>query len=384
MKKRGSLVDRSNASESAVPETSNGFEEESSGNPLTQKDLFNKLLAAAESVIENREEALGIVIDFEQALEDEAYASLRFVRTTASPREILFERTKNFTDRHLKGCSQTEAASAVKAMQWTTAKIFSEISGDTKHLEKLRMANENAKSSTGIEAETVEVQEPAPKKAKLEDAKSQQRENSTFSSKDKVLSSENREMADRRFKSWKSSAPNNQQVSPESGRKCMEVVSEFLLPLQQTIPVLTKMVESLSAQAQAQGSTEGTSETDVETHKKLLQALNCMENDIDVFTKIFGILWEQKYVNWQVASALINKLATGNFAGKSLPQSELDKLFKQMEKNRGVPAARSTYQPQQYRHNPQWDGGSSSQRTFPQKNDFFPHKRQQQGAPSRY
>ena len=74
----------------------------------------------------------------------------------------------------MKGRSQTEAVGAVKAMKWTAAKIFSEVFGDKKYLDKLRMVSENSKSVTGIEA--------APKKAKIEDAKSQQRKNSTFSS----------------------------------------------------------------------------------------------------------------------------------------------------------------------------------------------------------
>ena len=57
-----------------VLETSKGFEGKGSGNPLTELALFNKLQKASELIIKDSEEALSIVIDFAQVLEDKAYA----------------------------------------------------------------------------------------------------------------------------------------------------------------------------------------------------------------------------------------------------------------------------------------------------------------------
>ena len=124
--------------------------------------------------------------------------------------------------------------------------------------------------------------------------------------------------------------------------------------------------------------------TDVETHKKLLQALNCMENDIDVFTKIFGILWEQKYVNWQVASALINKAGHRELCGNVSTPIGIGQTF---QANGGKPR-----RPGGEKHLPA--SAISPQSTMGRrelfatdllsKERFLPHKRQQQSAPSRY
>ena len=82
-----------------VLEPSNGFEEEGSGNPPTEFALFNKLQAASDLIIKDPEEALSIVTDFVQLLEDKSYASLRFVRTNTSAHEFFIERREHFSDR---------------------------------------------------------------------------------------------------------------------------------------------------------------------------------------------------------------------------------------------------------------------------------------------